>query len=166
VWFLSFTGCLLFAAYVLPLLPPLNWTESWNPPDVRIATPWYFLPKSIEILFQQLLVVALVLTLSAQQYSLRQISIYCALLFGAMHILLVFGGVPLGYVIRFMVSATAFGFVFSLSSAPSAEWVGVLVHDSLALLRGKRAHAPHLLVTGQVSLSWWTTASQPAISAH
>lgn len=112
VWSLAFAGCIFFAAYVLPLLPPIRWTESWNPPDVRLATPAYFLPKSIEILFQQLLVVALVLVLAAQRYSIRTISIYCALVFGTAHVLLVFGGVPWGYVIRFMVSAAAFGFMF------------------------------------------------------
>jgi hypothetical protein len=112
VWSLSFAACIFFAAYVLPSLPAIKWTESWNPPDVRVATASYFLPKSIEILFQQLLVVALVLALSAQRYSIRTISIYCALVFGASHILLAFGGVPWGYVIRFMVSAAAFGFVF------------------------------------------------------
>jgi hypothetical protein len=130
VWSLSFVGCVLFAAYVLPLLPPLKWTESWNPPDVRVATPLYFLPKSIEILFQQLLVVALVLALSAQQYSLRRISVYCALLFGAVHILLVFGGVPLGYVVRFMVSATAFGFAFPylLLRVPNGLAYSYMIH--------------------------------------
>jgi hypothetical protein len=112
VWSLSFAACIFFAAYVLPSLPAITWTESWNPPDVRVATPSYFLPKSIEILFQQLLVVALVLALSAQRYSIRTISIYCALVFGAAHVLLAFGGVPWGYVIRFMVSAAAFGFMF------------------------------------------------------
>ena len=90
----------------------IAWVESWNPPEVRVATPSYFLPKSIEILFQQLLVVALVLALTAQRYSIRRISIYCALAFGAAHILLAFGGVPIGYVIRFMLSAMVFGFVF------------------------------------------------------
>lgn len=112
VWSLSFTGCLLFAAYVLPLLPTVHWKESWNPPEVVVATPWYFLPKSIDILFQQLLVVALVLVLAAQQYSLRKISIYCAVVFGAAHVLLLFGDVPWRYVTRFMISAAAFGFVF------------------------------------------------------
>jgi hypothetical protein len=112
VWSVSFSGCILFAAYALPLLPSIHWTESWNPPDVVGATPGYFLPKSIDILFQQLLVVALVLALSAQRYSLRRISVYCALAFGSVHIFLAFGGVPFGYVIRFMLSATAFGFVF------------------------------------------------------
>ena len=49
IWSLSFTGSVLFAAYLLPLIPPIEWTQSFNPPDVRTATPWYFLPKSIDI---------------------------------------------------------------------------------------------------------------------
>lgn len=112
VWSLSFAACVFFAVYVLPSLPAITWTESWNPPDVRVATPAYFLPKSIEILFQQLLVVALVLALSAQRYTIRTISIYCAMLFGGAHVLLALGGVPWGYVIRFMASAALFGFMF------------------------------------------------------
>lgn len=112
VWSLSFAACLLFAAYVLPLLPSIHWKESWSPPELVFATPWYFLPKSIDILFQQLLVVALVLAMAAQHYSIRKISVYCAIVFGAAHVLLMFGGVPIGYVIRFMISAAAFGFLF------------------------------------------------------
>lgn len=112
VWSVFFAGFVAFAVYVLPLLPPTTWTESFSPPEVRVATEWYFLPKSIEILFQQLLVVALVLALSVQQFPLRRISLYCGLIFGAAHVLLVFGDTPTGYVIRFMIAATAFGFAF------------------------------------------------------
>ncbi len=112
IWSVAFVGCALFAAYVLPSLPSAAWTQSWSPPEIRVATSWYFLPKSIEILFQQLLILALVLALSAQRCSLRQIALCCAALFGGMHALLAFGGMPLGYVIRFMVAASAFGFVF------------------------------------------------------
>jgi hypothetical protein len=112
VWSVSFAGCTLFAAYLLPLLPQTNWAQTWRPPEVVVATPLYFLPKSIEILFQQLLIVALVLALSAQRYSIARISVYCAALFGGMHILLAFGEVPWGYVIRFMLAATAFGSIF------------------------------------------------------
>ena len=112
VWSASFGGCIFFAAYVLPYLPPVHWKESWNPPDVVLASPLYFLPKSVEILFQQLLIVALVLALSAQRCSLRKISIFSAMIFGGTHVLLAFGGVPIGYVIRFMLSAAAFGLLF------------------------------------------------------
>jgi hypothetical protein len=114
VWSLSFGGCILFAAYVLPQLPPVHWKESWNPPDLVFASPLYFLPKSLEIFFQQLLIMALVLTLSAQQWSIRKISLFSALIFGGTHVLLAFGGVPFGYVVRFMISAAAFGFIFPL----------------------------------------------------
>jgi hypothetical protein len=112
VWSASFGGCILFAAYVLPNLPPIHWKESWTPPDLILAGPLYFLPKSIEILLQQLLIVALVLALSAQGYSLRRVAIFSALTFGGTHVLLAFGGVPVGYVIRFMLSAAAFGLIF------------------------------------------------------
>jgi len=112
VWLLAFAGAVLFAAYVLPALPPFNPREGSNPPELPLATPWYFLPKSIEILFQQLLVVALVLILSARNHGLRKISVICAVLFGGAHVLLAFGDVPWGYVARFAVLAAVFGFAF------------------------------------------------------
>jgi hypothetical protein len=112
VWSLAFAGCTLFAAYILPRLPPTPWTQPFSPPEVRTATPWYFLPKSVDILFQQLLIVALVLSLSVRQVSLGKISVSCALLFGGSHALLAFGEVPWGYVIRFMIASAAFGLVF------------------------------------------------------
>jgi hypothetical protein len=59
-----------------------------------------------------LLVVALVLGLSAENYSLRKISISCATLFGAAHVLLALGDVPWAYVARFSMLAALFGFAF------------------------------------------------------
>lgn len=112
VWCLSFGVSAYFAAYVLPALPTVTWTESWEPPELRVATSWYFLPKSVEIVFQQLLILALVLALAAKGLALRRISIVCALVFGAAHILLAFANVPALYVVRFMVSAALFGLVF------------------------------------------------------
>jgi hypothetical protein len=102
----------VFAAYVLPLLPPIDWPEAWEPPELALATPRYFLPKAVDILFQQLLIVALVLTFAAEQCSIRTMSVCSAALFGGTHLLLAFGGVPLGYVIRFTVVATLFGLAF------------------------------------------------------
>ena len=112
LWTGSYGGSIAFAAYVLPLLPIVNWTESWTPPEFIVATPWFFLPKSIDILFQQRLIVALVLVMSAQGFGLRKISLYCAMLFGAMHVFLAFGDVPVRYVVRFMISAGVFGLIF------------------------------------------------------
>jgi hypothetical protein len=109
---LSFGAFTLFAAYALPLLPQVSWTEPWHPPEIRIATAWYFLPKSVEVLFQQLLIVTLVLALSAQRCSLLKISVCCSILFGGTHALLAFGGLPARYVIRSMVAGSAFGCVF------------------------------------------------------
>lgn len=109
---LVFAALILFPGYALPLLPPINWAEPWTPPEVVFATPWYFLPKSIEILFQQLLIAAMVVAFAGQQYSLWTISFGSALLFGGTHILVAFEDVPLGYVIRLMVGGAAFGLAF------------------------------------------------------
>jgi hypothetical protein len=130
VWSLAVMGCILFATYFLPMLQAPPWTQSWSPPEVRAATPWYFLPKSIEIFLQQLLILALVLALAAQRYSLKKISAYCALAFGIAHVLLVVSGVPLGYVLRFMVAATAFGFVFPylILRVPNGLLYAYIVH--------------------------------------
>ncbi|MEX1083493.1 MAG: hypothetical protein WEC82_04160 [Xanthobacteraceae bacterium] len=142
VWSISFAGCILFAAYVLPLLPPTDWTQPWKPPEVRMATPWYFLPKSIEILYQQLLIVALVLALAARKYSLRRISVYCALAFGAAHVLLAFGGAPLPYVTRFSLSAAAFGFMFPylILRVPNGLAYSYVVHWAYYALTVAMAH--------------------------
>lgn len=112
VWSLAFGAAVAFAAYVLPTLPPFNPRLGSTPPDLPLATPSYFLPKSIEILFQQLLVVALVLGLSAENFSLRSISLCCAITFGGAHVLLAFGDVSWAYVVRFSVLATLFGIGF------------------------------------------------------
>jgi len=102
----------LFAVYALPLLPPVQWPKDTQPPDLLFATPWYFLPKSVEILFQQLLIAAMVLAFAAQDCRLRSMAVCAALLFGGAHLLLAFSEVPTAYVIRFTLAATAFGFVF------------------------------------------------------
>jgi hypothetical protein len=103
-----------FAVFGLPKFPPIIWTESWDAPDLMLANEWYFLPKSIEILFQQLLIAALVLALAANNYTISMNAIVCAMLFGSAHLLLGFGGLPFGYVTRFAAAAAAFGLVFPL----------------------------------------------------
>ena len=99
--------------YILPLFPPIHWANFWEPPsELLTASRWYFLPKSIEILLQQLLVIAMVLAFDARKFSLKAISYWSAFLFGGIHLLLVFGGSSLAYVAVFTLSATAAGFIF------------------------------------------------------
>lgn len=112
IWTFFFLGAVLFVGLVIPALPPFVAPEGSTPPELPLANPWYFLPKSVDILFQQLLVAALVLSLSALGSNLRSIAITCAALFGGSHLLLLFGGAPVGYVVRFTVIATLFGLIF------------------------------------------------------
>ena len=108
----SFAGLILFVSFALLRLPSIVWTESWDPPELMVANQWYFLPKSIEILLQQLLIAVLVIAFSSQKFSIRTISFWCMFLFGGAHLLLAFGGAPFLYVVRFTVSAMVFGFIF------------------------------------------------------
>lgn len=78
VWF--------FAGTTAPAIPDYGQAT-----DLLLATPWYFLPKSVEILFQQILIAAFVYRLS-DSLSLRQIVLWYAILFGGAHILLLLGG--------------------------------------------------------------------------
>ena len=107
-----FIALLLFAYFALPNLPAVNWTETWDPPQILMADSWYFLPKFAEILLQQLLIAALVLDFYRKKFSVKEISFWCMILFGAAHILLAFNGSPAPYVARFTLSAMAFGYFF------------------------------------------------------
>jgi hypothetical protein len=110
---LGSTGIFLYITYILPIFPPIHWAIDWVPPsELLTASPWYFLPKSVEIGLQQLLVAAMILVFDRQEMSLQRISWWSAVLFGSIHLLLVFGGSSIGYVAVFTVSAVVAGFVF------------------------------------------------------
>lgn len=112
IWVLLYGGAVAFAAFVVPTIPPALWPAALGPaPDLIVATERYFLPKSIEIVFQQLLILALVLGLAADGLRLRTISLACAALFGGMHVLLILGDMPITAVARFTVLAAVFGAV-------------------------------------------------------
>ncbi len=125
LWIAIYGIAVVFAGFVLPQLPAVGWKETWQPPEFIMATPNYFLPKSIDILFQQLLVLAFVLALAADGLKLRTITLLCAAAFGGMHILLAFGNEPVRYVVRFMVFASLFGLVF--------PWLILRVRNGLAI---------------------------------
>jgi hypothetical protein len=109
IWTATFAATLAFLHGGLPALPQATWpTDMGEAPDL-MATPAYFFPKTVEILFQQLLVLALIVSLSLDGLPLRTTALFSALLFGGMHILLAYSGIPPRAVITLIVAATLFG---------------------------------------------------------
>jgi hypothetical protein len=98
-----------FLILVLPQLPPALWTRAETPVDFFYANSWYFVPKSFEILFQQILIIALVQALATLKLSIRRISVWVAVLFGAFHLSLALSYDNPAYVLRYTISATIFG---------------------------------------------------------
>ena len=105
---LAFYG--LYVAVILPLLPDVSVERAPpNPPEFMFASAWYYLPKSVDILFQQILVAAIVRGADRAKISLPVISIGMAIFFGGSRLLLIFDGFTALYVTRFTIAATIFG---------------------------------------------------------
>lgn len=99
-----------YVVVILPLLPDVSVEKApTNPPEFMFASAWYYLPKSADILFQQILVAAMVLGAARAKISLPTISVGMAVLFGGFHLLLIFDGFTRFYVTRFTIAATIFG---------------------------------------------------------
>ncbi len=99
--------------FILPLFPAVSWSATWKPPSELVyADGWYFLPKSAEIILQQLLIAALAFSFYNSKFSTKTTCMLCAGLFGSAHLLLVFGGPSFLYVSTFTFFATIAGFVF------------------------------------------------------
>ena len=149
IWTTTFAAALAFLHWGLPALPQATWPEDLGqPPDLLMATPAYFFPKTVEILFQQLLVLAMVVSLSIDGLPLRTISFFVAMLFGGMHVLLAFSGIPPRAVIMFILASTAFGLIlprlilqtrFGLAAAFALHWAFYVV-----VLAQARIFGPHV----------------------
>jgi hypothetical protein len=132
LWSSTFALILIFLHWGLPALPMATWpADLGEPQDLPMATPADFFHKTVEIVFQQLLVLAMTVRLSIDGLPLRTIALFSALLFGGMHILLAFSGIPPRAVIMFIVGATAFGAMlpklilhtrFGLAAAFALHW--------------------------------------------
>lgn len=102
----------VFVAVILPSLPPVSvWRAPSDPPEFMFASGWYYLPKSADILFQQILVASMIYTAAQLKLRLMTIAIGMGLIFGGFHILLAFDGFLPLYVARFTIAATLFGLV-------------------------------------------------------
>ena len=98
-----------FLLVILPRLPETSWTRAETPVEFFYANSWYFIPKSIEIVFQQILIAALVFALSDYQLKMSKLSLVTATLFGAFHLTLALAYDNPLYVLRYAIAATLFG---------------------------------------------------------
>ena len=97
----------------LSYLPQLSTPKYFPYADIILSTPWYFLPKSIEIFIQQLLISVLVIELYAKYQSLKTVIFGYIFCFGSAHVLLfLLNGSSLDYSAFMTVSAVLSAFVF------------------------------------------------------
>lgn len=95
---LGLASGVMILLYILSLLPVASGPVLAPYTDLIVATPWYFLPKAAEILVQQIIIAALVLTFYAHSRSLHQVIINYAITFGGGHVLFFFlSGTPTPY---------------------------------------------------------------------
>ncbi|MFZ2555974.1 MAG: hypothetical protein WAZ27_04850 [Minisyncoccia bacterium] len=80
--------------------------------DILLATQWYFLPKSIEILMQQVLITTLVYALAVRFHTLKRVMVAYAASFGLAHILMFFVGSPSAYAAIMTAGALLSTFIF------------------------------------------------------
>jgi hypothetical protein len=97
---------------VLPALPEIDMSIApLDPPEFMFANAVYYVPKSFEILFQQILILTIVLLFSALGWQTSQVGVLTAILFGLFHLSLLFNVVSAFYVSRFTIAAICFGAV-------------------------------------------------------
>jgi hypothetical protein len=102
----------IFVAIILPSLPPVSvWRAPSDPPEFMFASGWYYVPKSADILFQQVLVASMIYTAAQHRLPIRTIALGMGLMFGGFHILLALDGFLPLYVARFTIAATLFGLI-------------------------------------------------------
>lgn len=99
--------------YILTLFPALEGPLLTPYTDIIFATPWYFLPKSTEVLVQQILITILVLEMYYRFHTLKNVILGYAICFGGAHVLLfMFLDAPTPYALIITISAFLSSFVF------------------------------------------------------
>jgi hypothetical protein len=105
---LSLSIILWTSVYIFSLFPVIHGPKISAYTDIILATPWYFLPKSIEILIQQLMISVLVLELYKTFQSLKSVIIGYLICFGGAHLVLFYlNGSPVQYSLIMTISAFA-----------------------------------------------------------
>ncbi len=107
-------GTVLYASiFLLSTLPTLQGKILIPYSDLLFATPFYFIPKAVEVLLQQALIAALVIALSRHTKSLRGVMLWYAILFGGTHALIyALNDAPTPYALAVTMGALASSAVF------------------------------------------------------
>jgi hypothetical protein len=110
---LAFAACIWELLYIFSLFPVLRGPELAPYTDILFATPWYFLPKAIEIWVQQILISILILEFYVHFRSLKKVIAGYALCFGGAHVLLFsLTGAPTQYALFMTTGAVLSSFLF------------------------------------------------------
>ena len=113
VWSLGFAALIWGLLYEFAQLPILTGIRLAPYTDILFATSWYFLPKSAEVLVQQILITVLVLDLSYRFHSFKKVVFGYAALFGGAHVILfVLNGTPTPYAVLMTTGAVLSALVF------------------------------------------------------
>ncbi|TSC85647.1 MAG: Uncharacterized protein G01um10148_1033 [Parcubacteria group bacterium Gr01-1014_8] len=127
----AYGAFIFFMLFVLSQLPIPQVPRIAQYTDIIFATPWYFLPKALDILIQQVLIAALILALATTFRSVKKTSIVYAVCFGGVHILLfAIGGAPTPYTMVMTLGAVASAFIFPylILRVPSGFVYNYMIH--------------------------------------
>ncbi len=115
---------------VLPSIPGLRDPTLSGPTEIHFVNPGYFLPKSVEVLLQQVFITAIVLELGALHLSISAMSVLISIAFGGVHLSLLFVYAEPSYAYRFTIAAMLFGAVapILLMKVPRGFYVSYGLH--------------------------------------
>jgi len=109
----AFAFALVLSLYAFSFIPALRGPALAPYTDILFATPWYFLPKSVDILLQQILIAVFLLDLPPFFKSMVRVRTVYALAFGGAHVaLFTLTGAPFGHAFVMTIGALLSSFIF------------------------------------------------------
>lgn len=109
----GFAGAIVALVHVFSHFPALQGPELAPYTDLLLSTPWYFLPKAVEVWMQQILITILVLELHYRLGSYKKVLVAYAATFGLAHVLLfALSSAPGAYATIMTVAALGSTWVF------------------------------------------------------
>ncbi len=109
----SFAFGLALSLYAFSFVPVLRGPALAPYTDILFATPWYFLPKAVDVLLQQILIAVFLLDLPPFFSSMKRIRAVYAVAFGGAHVFLfALTGAPFEHAFVMTMGALLSAFAF------------------------------------------------------